>query len=209
MLAEQLSAVREAGWRFLDVSDALRGLRDPRRLPPASALVTFDDGYRSLLQRGLAVLRELQCPGVVFVPTAHVGGVNAFDEGIAEPLEPLCTWDELRELEAKGISVQSHGFRHLHLSSVGPDLIQAEMELSKREVEDRLQKTVEVFAFPYGDGGRDPSAATRVLRRCGYRAACLYGGGPVELPAVDPYRLSRLSLGFGSDLVAELSESVA
>jgi peptidoglycan/xylan/chitin deacetylase (PgdA/CDA1 family) len=206
MLAEQLSAAREAGWRFLDVSDVLRGLRDPRDLPPASALVTFDDGYRSLLERGLTVLRELKCPGVVFVPTAHVGSVNAFDQGIEEPLEPLCTWDELRELEANGISVQSHGFRHLRLSSADPNLLQAEIAQSKREVEERLQKTVEVFAFPYGDGGRDPAAATRILRRCGYHAACLYGGGPVALPAVDPYRLSRLPLGFGSDLGAELGE---
>jgi peptidoglycan/xylan/chitin deacetylase (PgdA/CDA1 family) len=205
MLAEQLSAVRDDGWQFIGLADALRGLFEPDSLPARSVLVTFDDGYRSVLERGLPVLRELGCPGVVFMPVAFIGGVSTFDRGLSEPLEPLCGWDELRELEAAGISVQSHGFKHLHLSKCDPDLLEAELRRSKRALEEGLDKTVELFAFPYGDGGMNTAAVTRALERFGYRGACLYGGGPVALPAADRYRLSRLAIGFGTDVVGDLT----
>jgi hypothetical protein len=48
---------------------------------------------------------------VVFVPTDHVGGFNAFDYGRTdEPLEKLCGWSELKRLESAGVSVQSHTY---------------------------------------------------------------------------------------------------
>ncbi|MQA73298.1 MAG: polysaccharide deacetylase family protein [Solirubrobacterales bacterium] len=205
MLAEQLSAVHEDGWQFVELADALRGVYDPDSLPARSALVTFDDGYRSVLERGLPVLRDLGCPAVVFMPAAFIGGVSTFDRGVSEPLEPLCGWDELRELQGAGISVQSHGFKHLHFSKCDPELLEAELKRSKRMLEEGLERTVELFAFPYGDGGANPAAVTRALEHFGYRAACLYGGGAVALPTADRYRLSRLAIGFGSDVVAELA----
>lgn len=42
------------------------------------------------------------------------------------------------------------------------------------------------------------------LQGTGYRAAFLYKGGPVSLPAADPYRLTRLAMGPDTDLRAEL-----
>ena len=207
MLAEQLASLREEGWMFVDAGAALRGLDEPEWLPQRSALVTFDDGYRSLLERGLPVLRELGCPAVVFVPAAFVGGVNAFDRGLSEPLEPLCSWDELRELQAAGVSVQSHSFEHLRLSEVNAELMRAELGRSKQVLEEGLGSPVEMFAFPYGDGGADRAAVEDALERLGYGAACLYGGGPVALPVVERYRLSRLAVGFDTDVIAELASS--
>jgi peptidoglycan/xylan/chitin deacetylase (PgdA/CDA1 family) len=203
LLAEQLTALRDDGWEFVDVAAALDGLSDPQALPERSALVTFDDAYRSLLELGLPVLRELGVPGVVFVPAALVGTESSFDAGISEPVEPICTWDELRALNAGGVSVQSHGLEHVRLSKLEGDRLERELLESKRTLERELGKPVEVFAFPYGDGGADPSAVSESLERCGYRAACLYGGGPVDLPTAEPYRLERLAIGLDSDVAAE------
>jgi peptidoglycan/xylan/chitin deacetylase (PgdA/CDA1 family) len=205
MLHEQLSALRDDGWRFIGLDDALRGLSEADAIPSRSVLVTFDDGYRSLLENGLGVLQDLGAPGVVFMPAGLVGGVSSFDAGVSEPLEPLCDWGALRELEAAGVSVQSHGVDHVHLSTVGDDRLDVELAESKRMLEEGLGKTVDVFAFPYGDGGADPAAVSRALERFGYRAACLYGGGPLALPAGDRYRLPRVALGFESDVLAEVA----
>jgi peptidoglycan/xylan/chitin deacetylase (PgdA/CDA1 family) len=46
------------------VIDAIDGRR---ALPPRSVLVTFDDGHRSVLERGLPLLRERGIPAVAFV----------------------------------------------------------------------------------------------------------------------------------------------
>lgn len=205
MFSEQLSALRDDGWTFVGLDDALQGLSDPAAVPARSVLVTFDDGYRSLLELGRDVLSALGCPAVVFVPTAFVGGVNSFDEGVSEPLEPLCTWDELRELEAAGVSVQSHGLRHQHFSCIDGPTMQDELRISKRTLEDELARPVDMFAFPYGDGGRNPTLVAKALERCGYAAACLYGGGPIGLPATNRYRLARLAVGHGTDVVQGLA----
>ncbi len=48
-----------------------------------------------------------------------------------------------------------------------------------------------------------------MLKRVGYRAACLYGGGPTRLPAADHYRLARLAVGPDTDLQEELREELS
>jgi peptidoglycan/xylan/chitin deacetylase (PgdA/CDA1 family) len=204
MLAEQLVGLREAGWAFVNAKTVMHGLADPAALQDRSVLVTFDDGYRSLLESGLPVLLELGCPAVVFVPAAYVGDVSSFDSGLSEPFEPLCDWQELRELEGAGVSVQSHGLRHVRLSRVGPAELEAEITHSKALLEERLQKAVELFAFAYGDPGREAARVGRLLEQSGYGAACLYGGGAFELPAADRYALTRLAVGFGTDIVGEI-----
>ena len=103
-----LDYLKEDGWQVLDVAAFLRGLAEPDSLPQRAALITFDDGYRSILDHGLPELRRFGYPAVMFVPTAFIGGHNNFDAD-NEPEEAICGWKELRELERCGVSVQSHG----------------------------------------------------------------------------------------------------
>ena len=74
-----LDYLKEDGWQVLDVAAFLRGLAEPDSLPQRAALITFDDGYRSILDYGLPELRLFGYPAVMFVPTAFIGGHNDFD----------------------------------------------------------------------------------------------------------------------------------
>ena len=93
-------------------------------------LVTFDDGYRSLVREAVPVLQELDAPSVVFVPTAFVGGTNAFDAG-EEPDEPICSWDDLTTLAANRVAIQSHGVNHAAMSDLDAGARRAELEQSR------------------------------------------------------------------------------
>jgi hypothetical protein len=62
---------------------------------------------------------------------------------------------------------------------------------------------VDLFAFPYGDGGTDAAAMAAAVEGAGYRAAFAYGGGPADLATADRYYLPRLAMGPDTDL-AEL-----
>ncbi|HEX5273170.1 MAG TPA: polysaccharide deacetylase family protein, partial [Gemmataceae bacterium] len=200
----QLSCLGAGGWRVIDVPAFLRGLADPESLPPRAALITFDDGYRSLLDVTAPCLRRFGYPAVVFVPTDYIGGTNRFDEG-NEPTEAICDWNDLRALDRAGISVQSHGASHRAFSALDAAAREAEVVGSRLVLESGLGRPVEVFAFPFGDGGPDASEVGGALRRAGYRAACLYKGGAVTLPAGDPFRLTRFAMGPDTDLGAELT----
>jgi peptidoglycan/xylan/chitin deacetylase (PgdA/CDA1 family) len=199
--AEQLGVLRDGGWELIDLDRFLAGLVDPEALPDRAALLTFDDGYRSMHAVTLPWLRECAAPAVLFVPVDHVGGRNVFDSGV-EPDEPLCDWDELRELAANGVAIQSHAASHRRFSELSAGDRRAELVRSRRVIEERLGLPVVALAFPYGDPGPEPGD---VLASCGYQVAFLYGGGPVRLPVPDPFRVQRIAMGPDTDLRAKLA----
>jgi peptidoglycan/xylan/chitin deacetylase (PgdA/CDA1 family) len=201
---KQLTWLRDNGWRAIDCAAFLRGLRDPESLPERALLMTFDDGYRTMRTVAMPILQRFAMPAIVFMPTAFIGGMNTFDAG-NEPDEPMAGWDDLRALEQGGVSVQSHAVSHPAFSKLTPAQMEEELRDSKLALETGLRKPVEVFAFPYGDGGMDPALTTELLHKTGYAAACLYGGGPITLPASDFYRLARLTMGPDTDLAAVLA----
>ena len=118
----------EDRWSVVSLDDALRGLKAPRSLPDRAALITFDDGYRSVLEFVSPVLADFSVPAVVFVPTDYIGSSSLFDAGAAEP---ICSVEELQELEAAGVSIQSHGRSHVKLSTLAPSAVD-ELRRSKR-----------------------------------------------------------------------------
>jgi len=143
-------------------------------------------------------------PGVVFAPTAFIGDRNAWDDGTDEPSEAVCGWDELRALDAAGISVEGHTVTHPRFSELGTDDVGRELVESKRLLEETLGKQVELFAYPYGDVG----ASERVVELAGYRAAFLFfDGAPFRVGSAGRYRLPRVPIGPDTDLEAELASS--
>jgi len=198
-----LSYLRQQGWQVIDLLALFRGITAPESLPERAALLTFDDGYRSMRTVALPWLLRFGYPAVLFVSTDYIGGFNGFDAG-NEPEEPICDWDDLRELERLGVSIQSHGASHRSFSKLSGPEQEEELARSKIALEAGLEKPVEVFAYPYGDGGTEPRSTGRALERAGYRAACLYKGGPNPLPIEEPYRLTRLAMGPDTDLQVAL-----
>lgn len=199
----QLKWLLDHQWSPIDLDQFLRALRDPRILPENSFLVTFDDGYHSLLDVAMPVMTRMKIPGVVFMPTDYVGGENTWDQHV-EPAEPLCTWDELRTLEKNHIAVQAHSASHPALSKADPQSWRDELEKPRRLLEENLRRPVTTLAYPYGDdAGGDPRLMQRV-REAGYVAAFLYNGPAVTLPITDPLRIPRLAMGPDTDFAQVL-----
>ncbi len=173
-----LKELRDSTWQVIDAGTFVEGLSHPETLPPRSAL---------------------------FVPTSFVGDTNRFDRDV-EPEEPICGWDDLLEMQRTGVSVQSHGVSHRHLSELGVDELRYELRESKSVLEARMGQAVTIFSFPYGDDGSDVEATAAELCQAGYRAAFLYGGGPERVPPASCYRLSRLAMGADTDLLAMLGK---
>src|SRR5260370_25416779 len=187
-----LKGLRDSTWQVIDAGTFVEGLSRPETLPPRSVLLTFDDGYCSMRHNVVPLLSAYRFPSVVFVPTSFVGDTNRFDRDV-EPEEPICGWDCLLEIQRTGVSVQSHGVSHRHLSELGVDELRYELRESNSVLEARLGQAVTIFSFPYGDDGSDVEATAAELCQAGYRAAFLYGGGSERGPPASwypPYRLA-------------------
>jgi peptidoglycan/xylan/chitin deacetylase (PgdA/CDA1 family) len=188
----------------------VQGLSEPDTLPLRAALLTFDDGYKTMLSIAAPCLREFGYPSVAFIPTQYVGGHNDWDRG-REPREPICSWDDLRELEHCGCSIQSHSVRHELFDALSAHEQVEELNHSKAIIEAQLNKSVEIFAYPYGRVGSDTRTLREALQCAGYRAACLFPipGRASALAAEDVYFLPRLAMFASSNLLALLPSQIA
>lgn len=172
-LERQLTHLVERGFRGATFTNALRGPRSRRTL-----VVTFDDGYRSVLEQAKPILDRLGLPGTLFVPTDWPGRAEPMAwEGIDrwlgtrhEPDLRSLDWDQLRGLAADGWEIGGHTCSHPHLPQVRDDeRLRDELERSKAILERELGAPCTSLAYPYGEVDARVAAATK---RAGYIGAC-------------------------------------
>lgn len=166
----------------------VEALENRRTLAARCVALTFDDGYQDFLLNAYPVLRRFQFPATVFLPTDHCGGTNVWSRrsrGLGQ--QRLMDWEKIRELAGEGIKFGSHGASHVALDRVGPEVLDREINGSKKEITDCLGRAPDFFCYPYGIW----NAAVRDVVRSHYRAACSTGAGLVETDS-DLYALPRV-----------------
>lgn len=134
-------------------------------LPPGkpTVAITFDDGYRSVLDYALPILEQHGFPATVFVPTAYIGDRNRWDEPLPHPLE-IMNADELRAADARGLSVESHGHAHIDLSSAPVDDAREDLSRSVAILEEVTGRHPRFLAYPFTAGSIGAQQAAAELR---------------------------------------------
>jgi peptidoglycan/xylan/chitin deacetylase (PgdA/CDA1 family) len=169
----QMDALEASGQRVVDLYEI-----DELTLAPGEAAIalTFDDGYRDVLQHGLPVLRRHGFPSTVFVVPGAIAGTCRFSwyaEGATTP--PLASWDELREQEQTGlVHFEPHTLTHPVLTTLSLEDARREIADSKQAVEDELGRPARIFCYPFGYYSL---REVELVRESGYRGAvtCEYG----------------------------------
>ena len=75
-LRAQLTGLLEAGYRCLDLPEALRSLAGSDPLPQPAFCLTFDDGYRSIYDPGLKILEDLNLTATLFITVNFLDGLR-------------------------------------------------------------------------------------------------------------------------------------
>jgi len=75
-------------FNVLPLSAALNAVNSGT-IPPRAVCITFDDGYRSIHDLALPVLREFNLPATVFVTSGHVDQGNMWNDLIIEAIQAL------------------------------------------------------------------------------------------------------------------------
>ena len=81
--------------------------------------ITFDDAYRSILEIASPVLLKYGLPSTLFVPTRWLGERNGWIDLPANLLE-IMDPEEIREVDRRGIAVESHGHAHINYETSQP-----------------------------------------------------------------------------------------
>ena len=177
-LEEQLSYLEQQGYTTISVLDFLRARKGKQELPAKSIILTFDDGYADNYTVLLPMLEKHGMKATVFMVTNDIG------------LEGYLSWDQLRDMQNRGIEIGSHTANHLPLASMDTTEANDELKLSKLLMEWNGIRTI--FAFSYPNGSYN-DALPDMLRQNEYLAA-VTGDAGYNTFKTNPYLLQRTNI---------------
>lgn len=158
---------------------------DPLPKGELSVCLTFDDATVDFRQVLHPLLERLDARALVAIPTAYIE--DSTDQSMDTRLRaqdsaamsgdyavngsPLCTWEELRKLQAGGrVHCASHSHSHANMADPDTD-VEAELTRSAVAIQYHLGSPPSTFVYPYGRSSR--TVQRRVRRH--YRYAMRIG----------------------------------
>lgn len=231
--ADQMRALRQAGYQSITVQDLVGFLSGTNSLPSKPILITFDDARTDTFHNADPVLRETGFNAAMFIPVAEVNRHIAF----------YAPWNLVRQMAENGRwEIQCHGFdahRKMPINAEGTKgtflanrlWLEAEKRLeTEEEYMSRIERDYEqcrealmreighddviAYAFPFGDLGHKslsnvPDAFDRNLRILSrhFRIAFIEEPAGFVTPESSPLLLPRFEVPreyLGSDLLRYL-----
>ncbi len=133
----------------MPLEDVITSLKIGIPLPEKCVALTIDDAYISAYTEAYPRVVRYDYPLTVFVST------DAVDSG----LDTHLSWDQMREMQAKGISFQNHSQSHDHLIRQLEDedlddweqRIAADIQIAQNRIQTELGSTPTLFSYPYGE----------------------------------------------------------
>lgn len=176
----------------IGLSEAFDHLERTGGFPDHSIVLTFDDGYASLLEEVLPITQALGFSGTVFVINDLVG----LDAGQARSVvgdidRDMLDWSQIQELIRSGFEIGSHTRRHRDLTRLSAAELKQELGEAQERLQQRLQIPVESLAYPYGHSNR----VVRKAASAHYRLACTTRLGRITRD-MDPLQLKRIDAYF-------------
>ncbi len=198
---EHLALLEQEGYEVVPLHRIVDGLVSGAELDSRWVAITFDDAYRSVATTAAPLLFERGWPFTIFVSTDYVDdGYNLY-----------LSWDELRDLEARGAAIASHTLTHEHMvRRRDDDSPQNYLERLAREVigahtrlEEELETPLRFFAYPYGEFSVE---VAKLMQSLGFIS---FGqqSGPIGA-STSPYAIPRFPLAKGFDSVPSLAEKL-
>lgn len=158
-------------------------------LPARAVAVTFDDGFRDVLEEAAPLLAEAGVPGAAFLPTALMAG------GAADPsfrsARPLMDWAQARTLRRAGWTLGSHARTHPQLRALSAEQALDELRGSREDLEQALGEPVDLLAYPYGTNQTVSPRDQRLAAEAGYRAAFMNMIAPLQVGQTDRLAIPR------------------
>jgi peptidoglycan/xylan/chitin deacetylase (PgdA/CDA1 family) len=184
--AEHVEAIAASGRVALTISDYARALRGERGLPARAVAVTFDDGFTDTLA-AVEALRARGLTSTVYITSSRLDGA------------PGISSEDAREIAARGGEIGAHSVSHPHLDELPLELAAREIGEGKQALEQRLQLSIDTFAYPHGAHDRHVRAA---VIDAGFRSAVAVKNA-LSHDYDDPFAIARITI-MGDTPIASL-----
>ncbi|MGH7141764.1 MAG: polysaccharide deacetylase family protein [Minisyncoccia bacterium] len=165
---EEMNWLKTAGYTVVGFSDLENYFANSTPLPPHPIILSFDDGWSDQYEYAFPILQKYGYRAEFFVFT---NGINT---------KSFLTWDELKKMQAAGMTIGSHSESHPYLTRISdPKKLWAEIYGSKEILEAHLDVPVREFAYPFGLYN---ASTTADIEKAGYAVARSDSYGLMQSP---------------------------
>ena len=139
-------------FKIISLAAFLNHLDKKIQFDDKTVLITFDDGYDSIIDNALPILKQKGFPFTVFI--------NA--KPIEQKLSQWMTWQQLKTLQQYKGTIANHSFSHHHLirrlenesDAAWVKRIENDLLKNQKLLKQKLNISNKVLAYPYGEYDR-------------------------------------------------------
>lgn len=115
-------------------------------------VLTFDDGFKSLIKNAIPELVKLGIPCAIFFPAKYLGRRPGweFNKRFNDENEEIMTARDIKNLPSDFVLIGSHSFSHRTMTDLSPLEQKEEFVKSRESLEALTGNAVYLFSFPYG-----------------------------------------------------------
>jgi len=156
LFAAHMKFLHESGYTTANLNEALEVLMTGRN-SEKRVVITFDDGLRDFYTHAFPILAEHNFKATMFIVSGLTGNETMRSDG-----KEYMTWQEVREIRARGIQIGSHTVTHPELYKLSPREVEYEVRQSKETIEDELGEAIRSFSYPYAFPEQDKKFTVRL-----------------------------------------------
>jgi peptidoglycan/xylan/chitin deacetylase (PgdA/CDA1 family) len=186
----EMKMLKDRGISVISLQDYLAWRRGEKSIPAHSAVITFDDGWKSQYEVAWPIMKKFGYTFTMFIYTEGVaGGTNGGGQAI--------TWEQLADMRDNGIDIEAHSATHQDMREGQPidliaqggkktrtrlhgqayeDWLHNEVIGCKELLERRLAIKVNCFAVPLGKYNEH---VKEMAKAAGYEAMFTVYGQPL------------------------------
>ena len=135
----QMAYLQDKGYHSISLEQLYQASYKGGNLPEKPIVITFDDGYVDNYTTAFPIVTKHGFTATIFMVTSYIDG------------EGFMSWQQLKEVVAKGWEIEGHTTNHPFLTKKDPSTVLSELNLSKELLEKELRQPVNYFAYPFGD----------------------------------------------------------
>lgn len=182
--SKQMQYLKDNNYNVITLGELFNSLEFNRELLPKSIVVTIDDGWLSVKDLALPILKKYDFPATLFIYSDIVGESRRF-----------VTWDDLKEMQEDGMDVQCHSKSHRNLrknlkKENAAQLAAEEIGGVQKIIKEKLGTKCRFFSYPFGKFSED---FFPILEGYDYRGAVTINMGFAERD-YEKYRVNRTSI---------------
>ena len=142
----QMKYLKNNGFETVDFNEI-----DPNLKSKKQIIITFDDGYKDILNNALPILKKYNFKATSFFVTNLIGQNNSWDVKKKSYIKKeIMNPSDILQWISSGMHIGSHSHNHVDLTKISEEKLLYELEFSKKFLEDKFDNKNNIFCYPYG-----------------------------------------------------------